>query len=451
MLKRKIYEKLLDWKHSSHKKGLCITGARQVGKSTIAREFGRNEYESVLEVNFIRTPEALQDFTTRDPEQILLAVSTRLNLPVIPGRTLLILDEIQECPNARTAVKFLVEDGRVDVLETGSLLGVNIHAVASYPVGFEELLPMYPMDFEEFLWAMNTRRETLEYLKSCYKNLIPVSDSIHRQFLELFYRYMIVGGMPEAVQTYVSTGNISDVSIIQQRIMDLYRMDILKYAQDREKTRILDIFDSIPAQLNDKGNRFRLSKVRKSARMERFENSFLWLKEAGVALTCYNVSEVRILLLLNESRSLFRLFLCDTGLLTSCYSPDVQRELLDGNLQINCGSIMENMIAQALTAKETPLYYYDNKRTELDFIAQFGSKVHVLEIKSGNSYRNHPSLSRVLEDANYQIDRAVVLCKGNIEQKGKILYLPLYMIPFYEADREEMVIVDEKLSSLMGL
>ena len=170
-----------------------------------------------------------------------------------------------------------------------------------------------------------------------------------------------------------------------------------------------------------------------------------------MALTCYNVSEVRIPLLLNESRSLFRLFLCDTGLLTSCYSPDVQRELLDGNLQINCGSIMENMIAQALTAKETPLYYYDNKRTELDFIAQFGSKVHVLEIKSGNSYRNHPSLSRVLEDANYQIDRAVVLCKGNIEQKGKILYLPLYMIPFYEADREEMVIVDEKLSSLMGL
>jgi len=308
MLKRKIYEKLMDWKHSSHKKGLCITGARQVGKSTIAREFGRNEYESVLEVNFIRTPEALQDFTTRDPEQILLAVSTRLNLPVIPGRTLLILDEIQECPNARTAVKFLVEDGRVDVLETGSLLGVNIHAVASYPVGFEELLPMYPMDFEEFLWAMNTRRETLEYLKSCYKNLIPVSDSIHRQFLELFYRYMIVGGMPEAVQTYVSTGNISDVSIIQRRILDLYRMDILKYAQDREKTRILDIFDSIPAQLNDKGNRFRLSKVRKSARMERFENSFLWLKEAGVALTCYNVSEVHIPLLLNESRSLFGCF-----------------------------------------------------------------------------------------------------------------------------------------------
>lgn len=451
MLKRKIYEKLLDWKHSSHKKGLCITGARQVGKSTIAREFGRNEYESVLEVNFIRTPEALQDFTTRDPEQILLAVSTRLNLPVIPGRTLLILDEIQECPNARTAVKFLVEDGRVDVLETGSLLGVNIHAVASYPVGFEELLPMYPMDFEEFLWAMNTRRETLEYLKSCCKNLTPVSDSIHRQFLELFYRYMIVGGMPEAVQTYVFSGNISYISSIQRRIMDLYRMEILKYAQDREKTRILDIFDSIPAQLNDKGNRFRLSKVRKSARMERFENSFLWLKEAGVALTCYNVSEVRIPFLLNESRSLFRLFLCDTGLLTSCYSSEVQRELLDGNLQINYGSIMENMIAQALTAKETPLYYYDNKRTELDFVAQFGSKVHVLEIKSGNSYRNHPSLSRVLEDVNYQIDQAVVLCKGNIEQKGKILYLPLYMIPFYEADREERVIVDDKLSSLMGL
>ena len=451
MLRRKIYPRLLEWKKSFRKKALLIAGARQVGKSTIAREFGKNEYETVLEINFIEHPEFIKDFSDRDPEKILFSLSARLNQAITPYTTLLILDEVQECPDARTAVKFLVENGTVDVLETGSLLGVNIHQIASLPVGYEELLPMFPMDFEEFCWAVQTREETLTYLRECYKKTEPVNAALHERMLELFYRYVVIGGMPEVVNAFVKTQNISEVHAIQKRIMDLYHLDIMKYAQDSERIRISNIFTSIPGQLDAKNKRFFLSKVRKTARMERYENSFLWLKEAGVSLASFNVKEVKVPLVLNESRNLFRLFLCDCGLLSSCFASEFQYELLKGNLSVNFGAVIENLFAQEIVSKEIPLFYYDNKQLELDFIIEQGSRIQVLEIKSGANYKSHPSLNRALSSPEFQIDQALVFCKSNVFEENGIAYLPLYMISFLDTQKEEALILKDDINRLFGL
>lgn len=387
----------------------------------------------------------------RRPPEFSKTAASHLNQKIIPGKTLLILEEIQECPEARTAVKFLAELGTVDIVETWSLREVNKHAVRSYPVGFEEILPMFPMDFEEFLWACQTRPETLDHLKACYDSRQPVEPSLHQKFLDLFYRYLIVGGMPEAVQDYVLQQNISAVNQIQQNILNLYRLDVLKYAAEQEKTRISMILDSIPDQLSSKSRRFFLSKLRKSARMERYENSLLWLEEAGVALPCYNCSEIRPPLKLNRKRSLFRLYLNDTGLLTSSFGAEAQYQILQGNLEVNFGAVLENAFAQALRSKEFPLYYYDNKRMELDFLIQTGSEIQVLEIKSGKEYKSHPSLSAVMKDPACQIGQAVVFCKGNVEEDNGILYLPLYMIMFFETKQEENFVLSSDADLLFGL
>lgn len=451
MLKRKIYSRLVEWKNSYAKKALCIVGARQIGKSTIARTFGYNEYEVVWEINFIQNPEFKLDFVSSDPDKILFTLSAHLNQPLIDHKTLLILDEIQECPEARTAVKFLVESNRVDILETGSLLGVNLHSQKSMPVGFEEILPMFPMDFEEFLWAVQTRQETIDYLKRCYQTKMPVEEGLHQKLLMLFWRYMVVGGMPEVVQAYVDTQNIPTINRIQKRLMDLYRLDIMQYAGNDEKVKILDVFNAIPNQLDDKNRRFFLSHLKKTARMERYEHTFIWLELAGVGLPCYNVSELQIPLVKNIKRNLFRLYLCDTGLLSSCYSADIQYEILQGNVKVNFGSILENLFAQALRAKELPLFYYDNKRIELDFVVSMRNKIHLLEIKSGNDYTKHASLSKILENEDLPISQGIVFCKSNVMVQNNILYLPFYMIMFYENKKVEKYVLSQDVDTLFGL
>ncbi len=451
MLKRKIYSQLVKWKHSYAKKALCIVGARQIGKSTVARTFGHNEYEVVWEINFIQNPEFKLDFSSSDPNKILFTLAAHLNQPLIDHKTLLILDEIQECPEARSAVKFLVENGRIDVLETGSLLGVNLNSQKSMPVGFEEILPMFPMDFEEFLWAVQTRQETIDYLKQCYQKKIPVEPALHEKLLMLFWRYMVVGGMPEVVQAYVDTQSIPTINRIQKRLMDLYRLDIMQYAGNDEKVKILDVFNAIPTQLDDKNRRFFLSHIKKSARMERYEHTFVWLELAGVGLPCYNVSELQIPLVKNVKRNLFRLYLCDTGLLTSCYSADIQYEILQGNIKVNFGSILENLFAQALRSKELPLFYYDNKRVELDFVVPMQNKIHLLEIKSGQDYTKHPSLSKMLTHPELSIDQGIVFCKSNVMIQENILYLPFYMVMFYENEKVGTYLLSQDVNTLFGL
>lgn len=434
MLRRKAYEKLLDWKQSEHKKALCMIGARQTGKTTLVRQFGKEQYDCFAELNFLTDEKAAQIFSgTLSAEQIIINLTAYVQKKMEPGKTLILLDEIQECPEARTAIKFLVEDGRFDYIETGSQLGVRYKEVRSYPVGFEEIYYLYPMDFEEFLWANDVQPETVHYLRTCFEKKEAVSDSVHTTMLQLFYTYMVVGGMPQVVQTYVNTHDIGKTVENQLDILALYRLDIAKYASDSDKIKIRAILDAIPAQLNDKNRRFILNSIDKNGRQNRYANSFDWLAEAGVALPCYNVTEPQPPLQLNEKHNLFKLYMADTGLLCAACMENVQFDILTGNLEINMGSILENCMAQEIKSKGFQLHYFDSKKYgELDFVVQRGMKADLLEIKSGSDYKKHHALDKTAAVENWNFDRKIVFCCGNIEQNGEILYLPWYMILCYQ-------------------
>lgn len=436
MLRRNPYKKLLSWKNSEAKKALCIIGARQIGKTTLVRRFGEEEYECFAEINFITDKSAADIFAgALDAETIIANITAYLHKPLIVGKTLILLDEIQECPNARTAIKFLVEDGRFDYIETGSLLGVKFNDVRSYPVGFEEIYRMYPMDFEEYAVANGVQQTTLDMLRACYTSRTPVSASVHDTMTKLFYSYIVVGGMPQAVNTYIETHDIGAVISNQNDIIELYRLDIAKYARRSERIKIQAIFDSIPSQLNDKNRRFILTRLDEHGRQNRYENSFNWLADAGVALPCYNVSEPQPPLKLNEKHSLMKLYMGDTGLLCAACMENVQFDLLRGRLETNLGSILENVIAQSLKCNGFRLNYFDSKKYgEADFVIQNGMRTDLIEVKSGNDYKKHTAFDKILSVSGWSFDKRYVFCKGNIETTGGVTYLPWYLAMFYKPD-----------------
>ena len=452
MLYRKAYDKLLEWKKQPKRKALCIMGARQIGKTTVIRQFGQDQYECFVEINFITNPDAAKIFAGNlDADTIITNLTAYTRKAMIPGKTLVLLDEIQACPDARTAIKFLVEDGRFDYIESGSLLGVKYKEVRSYPVGFEELYQMYPMDLEEYLWANGVQRPTIQYLRNCYENHTPVTEAIHQTLCKLFYSYIVVGGMPDVVQTYVDTHDIAQVIARQTEILELYRLDIAQYAQGNDKIKIRSIFDSIPSQLNDKKRRFILSALDPNGRQLRYADSFNWLADAGVALPCYNVEQPQPPLTLSEKRNLFKLFMGDTGLLCAACMENVQFGILNGDLQINMGSILENMIAQQLRSNGFHLNYYDGKKTgEIDFVVQNGMRVDLVEVKSGNDFKVHSAMNRIRKVEGWNFGQASVFCKGNVETDGGVQYYPWYMIMFmtaYQAPKEMKYEID--LSALL--
>lgn len=432
MLYRKAYDKLLEWKNQTKRKALCILGARQIGKTTVIRQFGNDHYECFVEINFITDVDAGKIFAGNlDANTIITNLTAYTRKPMIPGKTLVLLDEIQACPNARTAIKFLVEDSRFDYIESGSLLGVKHKEVRSYPVGFEEIYQMYPMDLEEYLWANGVQKSTIKYLRDCYDQGLPVTEAIHEAMCKLFYSYIVVGGMPDVVQTYVDTHDIAQVIARQTEILELYRLDIAQYAEGNDKIKIRAIFDSIPSQLNDKKRRFVLSALDPNGRQLRYADSFNWLADAGVALPCYNVDQPQPPLRLNEKHNLFKLFMGDTGLLCAACMDNVQFGLLNGDLQINMGSILENVIAQQLKANGFSLNYYDGKKTgEIDFVIQNGMGIELLEAKSGNDYRLHSALDKIRKVEGWRFECAKVFCKGNVEKENGIQYYPWYMVMF---------------------
>lgn len=437
MLRRKAWEKLISWKNSDNKKALCIIGARQIGKTTLVRNFGKEYYENFVEINFVTDTKAADIFSdSLDADTIITNLTAYVRKPMEPGKTLVLFDEIQECPNARTAIKFLVEDGRFDYIETGSMLGVRFKEVRSYPVGFEEIYRMYPLDFEEFLWANGVPESTVEYLNKCFKNKSPVSESVHNTMLKLFRAYIVVGGMPQVVNTYIETHDIGKVVANQKEILELYRLDIAKYSDNSRKLKIQSIFDSIPSQLDDKNRRFILKKIDEHGRQNRYENSFEWLSDAGVALPCYNVSEPQPALQLNEKHNLFKLFMADTGLLCAACMENVQFDILNGNLEINMGSILENVMAQSIKHNGFNLHYFDAKKYgEIDFVIQNGTHVDIIEVKSGNDYKKHKALDNVLDIKEWSFGQAYVLCNGNVENARDVFYLPWYMIIFLKQEQ----------------
>lgn len=449
MLERRIKQEIRDFLDGDRKEALMVTGARQVGKTYIIRECAKEIYKNIVEINFVENQQAVKLFENiTGSKDILLRLSALTDVPMIPGETLVFFDEVQECPEIVTAIKFLVEDGQYRYILSGSLLGVELKDIRSVPVGYLSILEMYPLDFREFCEANRVSQTVMDKLKECFEKKQPVDELIHEKMMELFRLYLIVGGMPAVVDAYIRTNNLKEVLRIQQGIVQLYYKDIAKYDKDN-KLYLDEIFSLIPSELNNKNKRFIMKDLNENFRFSRYENSFIWLKEAGVALPVYCVQEPEIPLLLSKSTNLFKLFLSDVGLLASMYVDGLQLKILNREKDINFGAIYENAAAQELKAHGFELYYFNSKKQgELDFVIEYKGNVLPLEIKSGKAYTRHNALDNVLKDERYAISQALVFCNENISTVDKIVYLPIYMIGFLENEKIDEYIYSIDLSAL---
>ncbi|MBR2201586.1 MAG: AAA family ATPase [Bacteroidales bacterium] len=443
MLYRKNEDKIRVFLTGKSNMALLVTGARQTGKTFSIRKVGKECFRNFVEINFINQPEMLQIFSGfKSAADILLKLSALFGDKLVKGKTLIFFDEVQECKEIVTAIKFLVDEGSYKYVLSGSLLGVELKDIKSVPVGYMSIMNMYPLDFEEFALAIGVGKDVISNLRSCFLQKTMVDDFIHGRMMELVKLYLIIGGMPAVVQKYLDTKKLNVVSDYQNNIINLYKKDISRY-DPGHKLLLDEIFNLIPSELNAKNKRFIVKNLNENKNFIRHENSFLWLKDAGVALPVYNVEEPRLPLLLSKQRNLFKLFLNDVGLLACQYARDFQIRILSDDLNVNFGSVFENFVAQELNAHGFEyLFYFNSKRQgELDFVIEYKNSVLPLEVKSGKDYRRHNALSNVLSTDEYQIDNAIVFCADNVSVDGKITYLPVYMTMFLEKDTsgEDMV------------
>jgi len=434
MLKRKI-DSYLDEFYKRTDKALLVTGARQTGKSFSIRQFGKSHFEHFVEINFIEQPDAAEALKgAKNSQDIIVRLSLLTNIDLVPGKTLIFFDEVQECPEIVTAIKFLVDEGSYRYILSGSLLGIELKDLRSEPVGYMDVKDMYPLDLEEFFQAMGVSEQVMERLRTAYEQKQPVDDFVHKKIMELFRLYLIVGGMPAAVQKYLDTNNLKDVMMEQQAIIRLYKRDISKYDKDH-KLYIDEIFDLIPSELNAKNKRFILKDLNENLKFPRYENSFLWLKNAGVALPTYNVEEPVVPLKLSRSRNLFKLFQSDIGLLACQYAEGIQLRIINDEKSINFGSIYENVVAQELNAHGFNLYYFNSKKQgELDFVIEKNGHTLPIEVKSGKDYQRHNALNNVMGNADYEIPQALVFCNENVSIDNNVCYVPIYMVCFLKKE-----------------
>ncbi len=442
MINRKIESELQNFLRDEKKKALLVTGARQVGKTYSIRAFGKQNFRSFVEINFIENAAAKELFqNAKNSRDLLLRMSLVADADLIPGETLIFLDEVQECREIVTAIKFLVEEGSYRYILSGSLLGMELKDIRSVPVGYMDIVEMVPLDFEEFVLANKVSPRIIEVLREAFEKKIPVDPVTHEKMMELFRLYLIVGGMPAAVEHYLNSNNLREVLRIQQSIIALYKKDIAKNDPEN-KLYIEDIFNLIPSELNAKNKRFILKSLNENFRFSKFINSFLWLKEAGVALPTFCVDEPVSPLLLSKSKNLFKLFMADVGLLAAMYMDDIQIKILNHEKDINFGSVYENAAAQELKAHGFDLYYFNSKKQgELDFLVEHQGNVLPIEIKSGKDYTKHAALSSVMANAAYAIPEAFVFHNGNVSTSGRVSYYPIYMLMFIQKDRpqEDMI------------
>lgn len=448
MIKRFADAEINHWL-AEGKKAFLLTGARQIGKTYLIRECLKKSGLPYIELNFIEQPELVELFSSAaDAKDLLLRLSLISPKRLVPGSSVIFLDEIQECKELVTKIKFLVEDGRYRYIMSGSLLGVELNDLRSAPVGYLEIHDMYPLGFEEFAAAVGVGAETIDALRNSFTERIPVDRFVHSKMLELFYLYLMIGGMPEAVQSYLETNDLSRVADVQSDIIRLYRMDFTKY-EERHKLRLREVYDSIPGQLNQQNKRFLLNSIGKGMSYDRAENNFLWLKDAGAAIPVYNVDEPKLPLVTGEKRNLFKLFMSDVGLLTNSYSASVKMDILNHRKDINNGALFENAVAQELLLHGFKEYYFNNKKQgELDFVIELDGRVTPLEIKSGKDYKRHSALNNVLENENYAMEEAYIFSEGNVEVNGRLIYMPIYMIMFLKDTEAENLIYKIDLSGL---
>ena len=433
MIYRKIENKIIKHIDSPSKKALLVTGARQVGKTYSIRKTLKENATSFVEINFLENEAALQLFQqTTNAKDLLRGLSVLAGKPLVEGKTIIFFDEVQCCKEIVTAIKFLVDEGSYQYIMSGSLLGVELKDIRSFPVGYLDIETMYPLDFEEFMMANNFSEDVVKHLRNGYDKLIPVDDFIHQQTMKLFHLYLIVGGMPAAVDTFLRTNNIAKVIEIQKSIINLYKKDIAQY-DPKEKLYLNEILALIPSEINSKNKRFVLKNLNENQKFSRYENRFLWLRDAGVALPTYCANEPTLPLMLSKSRNLFKLFLNDIGLLCAMYANGLQLKILQGEININHGAIYENFVAQELTTHQFDLYYYNSKKNgEVDFMIEHEGALLPIEVKSGKDYIRHVSMTHLLTNEHYGIAKGIILQNDNISVKGKAVYLPIYMTAFIE-------------------
>lgn len=431
-------------------KALLVTGARQIGKTWLIREeIAKSGYRK-FEVNFIDQPDLVDYLNVKmSANEFLVKLKMIMPEDCKPQETVVFFDEIQKCPEIVTKIKFLVEEGSFKYVMSGSLLGVELKGITSVPVGYLTVLRMYPMDFEEFMIANNVSKTTLEMLKAKFETCQPVDEFIHQKLLSLFFIYLIVGGMPDAVKIYIATKDIREVDKVQRDIVALYKEDFSQYESEDKKLKLISIYDIIPAELNKQNKKFVFTMLNKELKFDRYENSFLWLKDARVALPVYNVEAPVIPLKASKSSNVFRLFSNDTGLLTSAYPAETKLELINKNSEVNNGAHFENAVAQQLTANGLEPYFCKKKNIgELDVLVEMDGKVVPIEVKSGKAYKAHKSLDNFMKISDYHIEKAYVLSVANMEQEGSVVYLPIYMCYLLKERKIGKLIVDLDMEGL---
>ena len=447
-MKRKIYDQLLQWKNEKDgTTALMIEGARRIGKSYIAEKFAENEYDSYILIDFSKAPARVRgwfDEYLEDIDTLLQNIQLHYKKKLTPRKSLIIFDEVQKCPRAREAIKALVEDHRFDYIETGSLISIKKNVDDILIPSEEDGIEMYPMDFEEFMWAMGDE-VMYPYIRECFETNKPMGD-FHREAMRYFRQYLIVGGMPQAVKEYVNSRDFNKVDAVKRQILRLYRNDIKKYAGSA-KTKVASIFEAIPGQLQKNEKKFKLADLNDEARMRDYDSAFFWLNDARLANICYNTTAPNIGLQLNEERTTLKCYFCDTGLLISMafnargiVQNEIYQKLMFDKLEINEGMLVENIVAQMLRTAGHQLFFYSNydkedasNRMEIDFLIQKETvtsrhNISPIEVKSGTNY-TLSSLTKCINKFGQYLSTPYVLHSKDLEIENGIIYLPLYMTP----------------------
>ena len=430
MLKRKIYQSLIEWKKQTEKMCLVVKGARQVGKTFIIDKFARENYENYVYINFDENPGYKVIFDgDLDVNNLIKQISLRVpNVSLVPHKTIIFLDEIQNCPNARTALKFLALDKRFDVIASGSLLGINYKEVESFPVGYTEQLEMYSLDFEEFLWANGIEEQSILDVKEFFDKKEVVPQAMHERMMELFKEYIVVGGMPRVVNDFVKNHNFANVLKIQKAIISDYEDDIAKYADGSEKAKARACFLSIPKHLSKDYKKFRYSLVMPSGSSRKYAGSLMWLYDAGIINFCHNLEIPQLPLEGNSKSDTFKVYKRDTGLLVAMLDEGTQEDIIDGNLGIYKGAIYENIIGDILAKKGKKLYYFEyNSTLEVDFFIRYERVITAIEVKSSGNSKSK-SLETLME--KYGVKKGIKLAPSNYGKKGEIDIFPIYMAMF---------------------
>lgn len=435
MLERKAYKQIDEW-YKNSTPALLVDGARSVGKTTLIEEYLKKEKIPFVEFNLIKQTNVLNSINLcKDSKQLFLRLTSFADKPLIDGQTIIFIDEIQEAEDAITAIKWLGENNNYRYILSGSLLGIKLKNIRSFPVSYMSIIDMHPLNFEEFILANSVSPKIIDHLLTSFKNLEPVDEEIHKSMMELFNLYLLVGGMPEVVDTYLKFNNLQKMNFVFNKIDAGYLADIAKY-DPGEKLLLEDIYNLIPSELNSPNKRFILKSLNEKKRFYNFESSFVWLRNSGVSVSVNNVDNPIYPLLASKERTLFKLFYCDVGLLSYKLFDGNQTALLQSNLNINYGMLYEQAVAQELTFQGFNLFYNnDKKRGEIDFLIEQNNKVIPIEVKSGKDYKRHNALTNMMANHSFNYEKAYVFTNKNISKKGNIIYMPIYMTMFIKKEK----------------